>query len=128
MSDQNHDEKRHFSRIPFDGGARLNCGGEHWTTTLLDVSLKGALVSRPAGWEGAMGAQCNVELLLGSGEQAVIVMETTVVHAGESRLGLRCDHIDLDSISHLKRLVQLNVGDDSTLERELLELTGFAPH
>ena len=31
--------------------------------------------------------------------------------------------IELDSIVHLKRLVELNLGDESLLERELTELS-----
>jgi len=33
-------------------------------------------------------------------------------------------HIDLDSISHLRRLVELNLGDEALLERELAALGG----
>jgi hypothetical protein len=32
---------------------------------------------------------------------------------------LRCDSIDLDSITHLRRLVELNAGDPRELDREL---------
>jgi hypothetical protein len=37
-------------------------------------------------------------------------------------LGFVCRHIDLESISHLRRLVELNLGDESLLERELAAL------
>jgi hypothetical protein len=37
-------------------------------------------------------------------------------------LGFVCQYIDLDSISHLRRLVELNLGDGSLLERELAAL------
>jgi hypothetical protein len=30
-----------------------------------------------------------------------------------------CKEIDLDSISHLRRLIELNLGDQEELEREL---------
>ncbi|MGF1806791.1 PilZ domain-containing protein, partial [Aliivibrio sifiae] len=32
-------------------------------------------------------------------------------------------HIDIDSISHLKRLIELNVGNSDMLLRQLSELT-----
>lgn len=50
-------------------------------------------------------------------------MDGTVVHCEDGHLGFRCDHIDLDSISHLKRLVELNLSDEALLERELSELS-----
>jgi hypothetical protein len=37
-------------------------------------------------------------------------------------MGLQTEHIDLDSISHLRRLIELNVGDADILNRELGEL------
>jgi hypothetical protein len=33
---------------------------------------------------------------------------------------LKCNFIDVDSISHLKRMVELNLGDASLLNRELM--------
>jgi len=35
---------------------------------------------------------------------------------------LRCLSIDLDSITHLRRLLELNLGDPQLVERELLQL------
>jgi hypothetical protein len=35
---------------------------------------------------------------------------------------LLCESIDLDSITHLRRLVELNAGDPALLERELTAL------
>ena len=40
------------------------------------------------------------------------------------RIGLRCNAIDIDSVSHLRRLwLNLNLGDESQLSKELSELT-----
>jgi hypothetical protein len=49
----------------------------------------------------------------------VITMWATAMHVEERHVGLRCDNIDLDSITHLRRLVELNSGDPAILEREL---------
>lgn len=37
-------------------------------------------------------------------------------------LGLRCRNIDLDSITHLRRLLELQLGDATLLQRELGQL------
>jgi hypothetical protein len=37
-------------------------------------------------------------------------------------VGLRCDRLDVDSMSHLRRLVELNLGDPALLERDLQSL------
>ena len=113
-------EKRHFKRIPMDAAAILDCGGRRWPSRLVDISLKGALIEAPDDWVEATTSSCNLELLLDGGVS--ILMQGMVVHSEDAHLGFRCDHIGLDSISHLKRLVELNIGDESMLERELAEL------
>jgi hypothetical protein len=115
-------EKRHFSRIPFDAGVRLKGVDGETATQLIDVSLKGALVTRPADWHPKVGDSCQLELVLGDNHEAAISMEVTVAHREAERVGLRCQHIDLDSITHLRRLVELNLGDPELLDRELAAL------
>jgi hypothetical protein len=115
------EERRHFTRIPIDNPAVLSCHGRQWRSRLLDLSLKGALIERPSGYAGQTGEQCTLEILL-EPQEVVITMKGNMVHSEEGHLGFRCAHIDLESISHLKRLVELNLGDEAVLERELSEL------
>jgi len=50
-------------------------------------------------------------------------MEGHLAHVGDNNtVGIRCESIDLDSISHLRRLVELNLGDPELLNRELSAL------
>ena len=115
------EEKRHFQRIPMDGHVALFCSGDRWDSRLLDISLKGALIAAPADWGADSASNCQLELRLDG--EVVICMDGTVVHCENGNLGFRCDHIELESITHLKRLVELNLGDESLLERELTELS-----
>ena len=50
-------------------------------------------------------------------------MSLTFSHEENNTLGFKCQHIDIDSMTHLKRLVELNVGSDDILMRELEFLT-----
>ena len=111
-------EHRQFSRIPFEGKAFLRHGQARWQTQLLDISLKGALLSLPADWRGALGDLLDLELIFDQGA-LVLHMETSVAHIEADHLGLRCLHIDLESMAHLRRLVELNLGDTGQLHREL---------
>jgi hypothetical protein len=54
--------------------------------------------------------------------EATIVMAVSVAHQGAGRIGLDCTHIDIESAQHLRRLVELNLGDDALLHRELAAL------
>lgn len=122
MSEQTPgEERRHFTRIPIDSRAQLTCNGQLLETRLLDISLKGALIERPEGYTGDAGQPCTLEMML-EPQDVVITMQGSVVHLEAHHLGFHCDHIDLESISHLKRLVELNLGDEKALERELSEL------
>lgn len=113
-------EKRHFKRFPMDGTAALFCDGERWDSRLVDISFKGALIVAPTGWDADSAAGCQLELRLDG--EIVITMEGSVVHCENGHLGFHCDHISLESISHLRRLVELNLGEEVLLERELGEL------
>ena len=111
--------QRHFSRIPFQARVRLSGPPGSTETQLQDISLKGALVKRPPGWEVANRTPLTLELLLGEEEAIRIRMHVTVAHNQAESVGLHCEQIDLDSITHLRRLVELNLGDPALLDREL---------
>lgn len=113
------EQRRHFSRIPFTGAARLECEHGGLDCQVLDLSLKGALLNMRGDLpEGK--APCVLRLDLG--EDAQVVMRGHVAHREGSHVGLACEDIDLDSITHLRRLLELNLGDTALLERELAAL------
>ena len=121
-----NEQKRHFTRIPFDADIRLvDKSGHSWESHLIDVSLKGALIAIPAGWQGKCGDEFLLELLL-AGDDIKIDMEVSVAHIQPDRVGFYCRNIDIDSVSHLHRLVELNLGDEKLLEREISEMVGSA--
>jgi len=119
MSEQ---DNRVFSRINFDAGASIIAEGHEWVTTLLDISLKGALVQQPDDWQGEVGMKSLLHITLS--EEIVIDMQATVSHIENGHIGFRCDHIDLESITHLRRIVELNTGNEDLLHRELSALRG----
>jgi len=120
---QSEDERRRFSRIPFDAAAHLNShkGELHLNCHVIDISLNGILIAIPEGWLGKMNDHYNIDLLL-ENAQLVIKMEAMVAHIASETVGFSCTHIDLDSITHLKRLVALNLGNEALLNRELTAL------
>ena len=116
-----HDERRRFQRIAFDAGTEISQGDLRWKVTLLDLSLQGLLVQRPEHWSIAAEEPVQVRIYLGF--DVNVYMEAELAWEREGLLGFNCRHIDLDSISHLRRLVELNLGDESLLERELTLLS-----
>lgn len=120
MNDDHSKERRHFSRIPFDAKAALSSTAGQWHSTLIDLSLNGALLERPTDWTGASGDSCTLHIHLGG--DMLISMNTKVAHIEDTHIGMHCVHIDLDSIAHLRRFVELNLGDPELLDRELSAL------
>ena len=114
------EEQRRFTRIAFDAAAVLACGNRTWNSELIDLSLKGALIGKPADWHGSDGDRCRLMLTLD--DDTSIYMDVTVARVDDQHVGLACHDIDLDSITHLRRLVELNLGDAALLERELMAL------
>lgn len=113
-------ENRAFSRIEFDAKSRLIGTDNQWETELIDISLKGALVMRPTSWDFAVDTAFGLDISLSN--DTVIHMEASVSHIEDDHIGFRCDHIDLESITHLRRIVELNTGNDDLLHRELSAL------
>jgi len=117
-------EPRHFSRIPFQATVELHFHlvQEVQTAHLLDISLKGALVKTAQPIPNAFkGKGCRMVFFLGTGGEN-ISMEGRVIHHEGTLIGIECQHIDLDSMINLRRLVELNLGDENLLERELAEV------
>ncbi len=123
MSTESPTERRQFSRIPFhiEANIQSESGEVYLNCEVIDVSLNGLLISKPNNWIGKESEHHKVTLLL-ENDLTVINMDTAVAHIDESSIGFICEHIDLASISHLKRLVALNLGDEDILQRELSAL------
>ena len=113
-------EKRQFTRVAFDAPATIQQAGNTWKTKVHDLSLKGILLKdeQLSRIDSDKPLLVTIELA----PDCTISMSTHWVHHNNGYTGLRCDSIDLDSITHLRRLVELNVGDETVLERELAHL------
>ena len=123
MSTPDSQDKRQFTRITFDSPVYLSKDAATWQSELVDISLNGVLIDRPADWQGSIGDVFKLTLDLNESD-IEIRMEVEVAHIENNHIGCHCKHIDLDSITHLRRLVELNVGNTEILNRELSALGG----
>ena len=115
---------RLFSRVPFSAAVTLHLPGKNLEVTLLDIALKGALVRTDVHEDIHLQAPCRLLLPL-THDGEVIEMAGTVAHLNGCHVGLRCEHIDLGSLTLLRRLLELNTGDADLMDRELAQL--FSP-
>ncbi len=121
------ENRRRFTRVIFKRPALLIDGDQSYTCQLLDLSLNGALTSTPANFDVRKGMVLILRFRLADSD-IDISMETEVTHIEADHIGLKCLLMDLDSATHLKRLIELNVGDDALLHRELAELIAEHQH
>ncbi|MCH8550517.1 MAG: PilZ domain-containing protein [Natronospirillum sp.] len=114
------EDTRRFTRLPITLQARLTFADQVLEGELHDVSLKGALMLAlgdplPPDSIGHPGA---LKLDLNDGE-LVLAMAVRVAHLEDHYIGLEFTEMDIDTISHLRRMVELNLGLDDVLQREL---------
>jgi len=112
--------KRLFQRILFNQDANILINDYEYATQILDLSLHGVLCTNPSGVDVNKNDRCVLKLTLN--DQHVITMSAVIAHIEANHLGLSCEHIDIDSISELKRLIQLNLANDELLHRDIGEL------
>jgi len=116
----NAENRRAFTRIFFDAETVISQGENCWPVELIDISLHGLLVKDPGDMKVLPNSVLEASIHLAG--ELEIHMRLQVAHREGDRLGLVCDDIDIDSMTHLRRLVELNTGDLALLERELSAL------
>ena len=128
-------ERRNFTRVLFQAPGWLSTDSHNDSDTesdslpiqvqipvqVQDLSLKGALVVAREPW--AVGTTCQLTVPLANTDTHVsITMSMQVAQMQEQHIGLVCRSIDLDSVTHLRRLIELQLGDPTMLERDLAAL------
>ena len=113
------EEKRQFQRVPFHNEAQLIGPKGYVDIFLLDLSMKGALTTKPINSDWEIFEQMPFSLKIPLDEGHIIAMEVTVAHVGDDCLGFYCQNVDIDSITHIKRLIELNLCDSDMLQRDL---------
>lgn len=112
-------EFRHSHRVNF------NCFVEFETTEcchvceLIDISLRGALIAGCSGATPPAGTPCKLTLSLDESGEIKIIMIGVTARKIENRVGIHCESIDSDSMTHLRKLLEYNLGDSDLLNRDL---------
>ncbi|MES9825656.1 MAG: PilZ domain-containing protein [Candidatus Thiodiazotropha endolucinida] len=118
MNEPDSKERRRFHRVLFDAPSTIIRKKITYPTTLIDISLKGALLKTPADWSGELGDEVTIEVMLNHVD-TVISMHAVCAHEENQHLGVLCEKIDMESIMLLRRLIELNIADEDQLQRDL---------
>ena len=118
MSDS---DRRMYQRVSFDGTAELSNNEQSFTCQITDLSLRGVLV-RPFGVVRAdLGTEFTLLIPLSNNQDnndLKIQMTLELAHSNPDGLGFKCISIDLDSITHLRKIIELNSTNPELLDRD----------
>lgn len=116
---QDH-ERRQFQRISFDAPVELTQGTLQASSEVIDISLKGILVHDN---NIAFNTREPLHISIRLGDDACINMTAEWTHRKKNAQAFRWTQVDIESMMHLRRLLELNTGDESLIERELAKLS-----
>ena len=115
-------QRRRFHRIAIDKPASLSVAGSEFQCQVLDISLHGVLLDCAATIAvSAIGGPASARVQLDDADFG-ISFEGTVIYIDGSHVGIESRQMDLESAARLRRLVELNLADETLLERDIGEL------
>ncbi|MCG3730067.1 PilZ domain-containing protein [Vibrio cincinnatiensis] len=117
-------DRRRFFRILYQAPAMLRQGQAQLATCIQDLSLHGLLLWAVDEPNLDPSHPLEVEFTLPNSE-ITLTMTVSLVKQNERILHLKIDYIDIESIAHLKRIVELNVGNEALLHRDIEHLVNL---
>ena len=115
------DDRRHFSRVGFQSTVIIEVQEQQYQAELIDISLKGALLVLEGDLAFEKNEMCIFELRL-DGDTIAVKTDALIVYSQANQLGLKFQNLDLESMIHLRRLIELNLGDPDKIQQELFFL------
>jgi len=117
-------EKRLFQRIRFAVSTEVEINGIRYETRLVDISLKGALLEFSHDDVLDKGLPCHLIVHLDMSD-VTLSFTGVVAHSHDNLTGIKFITIDIDTMMHLRSLLELNSGDPDLVRSELNALSGI---
>ena len=111
-------EHRRSHRVPFDCLVEFTSADCRHVCELIDISVQGALIAACSGATPQAGTPCKLKISLDDSDEIQIIMKGIVAHKIENRVGIHCESIDVDSMIHLRKLVEYNLEDPELVNRD----------
>lgn len=111
-------ENRITHRVPFDCFVIFKSADIQHVCELVDISISGALIAACTGATPEAGTPCQLIISLDESNESQIIMDGTIAHKIENRVGIHCESIDVDSMVHLRKLIAYNLGNVELVNRD----------
>ena len=112
------DERRNYQRVPFATEAEINCNEKKYHGELLDISLQGALINYQGTIPFEEGSLCILSIHLLDSE-VTMQFDVHLAHQKENKFGFKFIGEDTETMTHLRRLLELNIGSSETIDKEI---------
>lgn len=116
--------ERRFRRIPFAAQAIVKAEGKEHSCELLDLAMKGALLATDKPLHVSLGQSCHL-CITWQGGPISLNFEAELVHQDVDHYGFKFISEDLATLTHLRKLIELNTGDAETTRNELTSWLRF---
>ncbi len=110
-------EHRHYQRIGFRTEATLVIKQRSYPCPLVDLALQGALFSSTAALPVAPGERAQICIRLPD-SNIELNFEAELIHLHNHFYGFLFLSEDAETMAHLRRLLELNIGDDVQTDEE----------
>ena len=112
------EEQRNFSRIKFPAHTKIEIKGHPYGGELLDISLKGALISSDTKLPLTLNEDALVKVFLPSSSISMN-FSARLTHLDGDHYGFKFTSYDAESMTHLRRLLEFNLEDQNQIIKEL---------
>ncbi len=112
------DEKRYFSRINFKAQSQIEFNDKVYEGELLDISLRGALLCFKDQIPLKKCDHCTLLIHLHSSD-IKLIFDAELAHIHQNNLGFKFISEDMGTMTHLRSLLSLNIGDYDKITDEL---------
>ncbi len=120
-------ELRNYRRIPFHTTATIIWAQEQFPCELIDLALRGALLQTHHEVPIKVSERARVEIELAN-SQLKLSFGVELIHREQNQYGFLFIDADDESLAHLRRLLELNLGDDEQVDRELIHWLQHSDH
>ena len=118
MKAMNEKGNRRFERTDFHVNGFISCGDEECPVSVINISLKGILVSTDCEACRKIGKTYPLRICLPHSDISIIT-ESRLMHEEDGHYGFCFDSIEADGMIHLRRLLELNISSEDEIVREL---------
>jgi len=111
-------EKRRFSRVSFAEKSIIEFQGSSFEVDILNISLKGALVQLGGEFNCRRGDNWKLSFHLGNSD-IILEFMAVVVHTSGIQAGVKFLETDLNTMIHLRNLMEVRTMDPEKVRGEL---------